>query len=85
MICFLSLDFCNKLYYFQEESSGNDINPGAPLDSDLDAQLDSLRKKLAEVIMVLIVKFFIMQNWDFCLFVYLDTNFAVRWGKSLKC
>lgn len=60
------------MYYFQEESSGNDIDSSAPSDSDLDAQLDSLRKKLSEVIMVLIVKFFIVV----VVVVYLGTNFA---------
>ncbi|MCH84914.1 hypothetical protein A2U01_0005752, partial [Trifolium medium] len=33
----------------QDESSGNDIVPGATSDQELDAQLETLRKKLAEV------------------------------------
>nr|AFK36147.1 unknown [Lotus japonicus] len=32
-----------------DESSKNDVDPGALFDPDVDAQLDSLRKKLAEV------------------------------------
>lgn len=47
-----------KCFFFQEESSGKDIDPGAAFDPDIDVQLDSLRKKLAKVITMLIASVF---------------------------
>jgi len=41
-----------KSTFFQGETSGNDIDLGSTSDLELDAQLESLRKKLAEVIRV---------------------------------
>jgi len=48
--------------YFQDESTESGVDPGAPFDPDIDAQLDSLREKLTEVIRTLIAKFFLFQN-----------------------
>ena len=36
--------------YPQDESTENGLRPDAPFDPDIDAQLDSLRKRLTEVI-----------------------------------
>ena len=67
--CFLSLDFHSWLIVlpwmnasFQDESTESGPDPGAPFDPDIDAQLDSLREKLTEVIRMLIAKFFLFQN-----------------------
>ena len=69
--------------YFQDESTENGPDPGAPFDPDTDAQLDSLREKLTEVIRMLIAKFFLLQNCS-CL-IYLRNDYAVRWRRILKC
>ena len=43
--------------YFQDDANENALDSGAPFDPDIDAQLDSLREKLIEVITMLIAKF----------------------------
>ena len=48
--------------YIQDESTESGPDPGAPFDPDTDAQLDSLREKLTEVIRMLIAKFFLFES-----------------------
>jgi len=89
--------FLRKRTFFQGETSGNYIDLGSTSDLELDAQLESLRKKLAEVITnksvecrllklksLHFVDSEIVTYFVFHL-IYLVNKCAVRWGKSLKC